>query len=96
MNEAEKEFKKLTERISETHDTMQVVFKFYASISGPFSSGLRKFHIHEKTIFFQASYMELMAETQANTNRVCKTTIPELLQSVDKAIDTLRTRYGIA
>ncbi|KAJ0666519.1 hypothetical protein HanPI659440_Chr17g0667691 [Helianthus annuus] len=66
MNEAEKEFKKLTERISETHDTMQ------------------------------ASYMELMAETQANTNRVCKTTIPELLQSVDKALDTLRTRYGIA
>ncbi|MFS8030622.1 hypothetical protein Hanom_Chr17g01536211 [Helianthus anomalus] len=66
MNEAEKEFKKLTERISETHDTMQ------------------------------ASYMELMAETQANANRVCKTTIPELLQSVDKAIDTLRTRYGIA
>ncbi|KAK1438227.1 hypothetical protein QVD17_04033 [Tagetes erecta] len=44
----------------------------------------------------QASYMELIAETQANSNRVCKTTIPELMQSVDKAIDSLRTRYGIA
>ncbi|KAL8201297.1 hypothetical protein R6Q57_012636 [Mikania cordata] len=66
MNEAEKEFKKMNDGISETHDTIQ------------------------------ASYMEMMAETQASTNRVCKTTIPELLQSVDKAIDSLRTRYGIA
>ncbi|KAI3713822.1 hypothetical protein L1987_72408 [Smallanthus sonchifolius] len=65
MNEAEKEFKKMNDRISETHDTMQ------------------------------ASYMEMMAETHASTNRVCKTAIPELLQSVDKAIDALRTRYGI-
>ncbi|KAI3812496.1 hypothetical protein L1987_17206 [Smallanthus sonchifolius] len=66
MIEAEKEFKKMNDRISETHDTMQ------------------------------ASYMEMMTETQASTNRVCKTAIPELLQSVDKAIDALRTRYGIA
>ncbi|XP_076955561.1 uncharacterized protein LOC143630434 [Bidens hawaiensis] len=66
MNDSEKEFKKLNDRISETHDTMQ------------------------------ASYMEMMAETQANTNRVCKTTIPELLQSVDKAIDSLRSHYGIS
>ncbi|KVH95567.1 uncharacterized protein LOC112528578 [Cynara cardunculus var. scolymus] len=66
MNEAEKEFKKMNDRIKETHDAMQ------------------------------ASYMELIAESQASTNRVCKTTIPELLQSVDRAIDALRNRYGIA
>ncbi|KAK9052762.1 hypothetical protein SSX86_029392 [Deinandra increscens subsp. villosa] len=66
MNEAEKELKKMNDRISEHHDAMQ------------------------------ASYMQMMTETQASTNRVCKTTIPELLQSVDKAIDALRTRYGIS
>ncbi|KAI3728262.1 hypothetical protein L6452_16895 [Arctium lappa] len=66
MNEAEKEFKKMNDRIRETHDAMQ------------------------------ASYMELIAESQASTNRVCKTTIPELLQSVDRAVDALRNRYGIA
>nr|GFC40698.1 hypothetical protein [Tanacetum cinerariifolium]GFD11259.1 hypothetical protein [Tanacetum cinerariifolium] len=26
----------------------------------------------------------------------CKTTIPELLQSVDRAVDALRSRYGTA
>ncbi|KAJ9549542.1 hypothetical protein OSB04_022085 [Centaurea solstitialis] len=62
----EKEFKKMNDRIRETHDAMQ------------------------------ASYMELIAESQASTNRVCKTTIPELLQSVDRAVDALRNRYGIA
>ncbi|XP_023756672.1 uncharacterized protein LOC111905215 [Lactuca sativa] len=66
VNEAEKEFMKMNDRIKETRDAMK------------------------------ASYMELIAETQASTNRVCKTTIPELLQSVDRSIDALKSRYGIA
>ncbi|XP_071701829.1 uncharacterized protein [Rutidosis leptorrhynchoides] len=66
MNEAEKEFKKMNDRIKETRDAMQ------------------------------ASYKELIAESQSSANRVCKTTIPELMQSVDKAVDALRSRYGVA
>ncbi|XP_071692769.1 uncharacterized protein [Rutidosis leptorrhynchoides] len=66
INEAEKEFKKMNDKIKETLDTMQ------------------------------ASYKELIAESQASSNRLCKTTIPELLQSVDKAVDALRSRYGVA
>ncbi|KAL4570222.1 hypothetical protein LXL04_025873 [Taraxacum kok-saghyz] len=66
MNEVEKDFMKMNDRIKETRDAMK------------------------------SSYMELIAETQANTNRLCKTTIPELIQSVDKAIDALKVRYGTA
>nr|XP_043608536.1 uncharacterized protein LOC122580328 [Erigeron canadensis] len=66
MDEVEKEYKKVNDRIKESRDAMQ------------------------------ASYMELIAESQASTNRVCKTILPELLQSMDKAVDGLRNRYGIA
>nr|GEW47384.1 hypothetical protein [Tanacetum cinerariifolium] len=66
MVEAEKDFKKMINHISETHDTME------------------------------ASYADVIAEAQAQATRLCKTTIPELKQSVEKAIDTLRTHYGTA
>ncbi|PWA70855.1 hypothetical protein CTI12_AA285890 [Artemisia annua] len=66
MVEAEMDFKKMIDLISETRDTME------------------------------ASYMDVIAEAQAQATRLRKTTIPELKQSVEKAIDTIRTHYGAA
>ncbi|KAM7510644.1 hypothetical protein LguiB_009519 [Lonicera macranthoides] len=65
MDEAEKEYKKMTERISESREAMK------------------------------ASYMDFITEAQASASRVCKTSIPELSQSFEKAIDAIRSRYGI-
>ncbi|TKY70132.1 hypothetical protein E2542_SST06419 [Spatholobus suberectus] len=66
MDEAEKEYKKVSERITECRDAMK------------------------------ASYEEFMAEAQASASRACKTSIVELSQSFEKAIDSLRNRYGIS
>ncbi|KAM7507336.1 hypothetical protein LguiA_017789 [Lonicera macranthoides] len=65
MDEAEKEYKKMTERISESREAMK------------------------------ASYMDFITEAQASASRVCKTSIPELSQSFEKAIDAIQSRYGI-
>ncbi|XP_009599709.1 uncharacterized protein LOC107792138 [Nicotiana tabacum] len=64
-DEAEREYKKMSERINEGRDAMK------------------------------ASYSTFMAELQASGARLCKQTIPELSQSAEKAIDTLKNRYGI-
>ncbi|GFZ16632.1 hypothetical protein Acr_25g0010410 [Actinidia rufa] len=66
MDEAEKEYKKMSERISESREAMK------------------------------ASYTEFLAEAQGSASRVCKTSIPELSQSFEKALDVLRSRYGIS
>ncbi|WOG90013.1 hypothetical protein DCAR_0209254 [Daucus carota subsp. sativus] len=66
MDEAEKEYRKITEKISESQDAMK------------------------------ASYMEFIAEAQASASRVCKTSIPELAQSLEKSVESLRSRYGNA
>ncbi|XAR70724.1 hypothetical protein NMG60_11027686 [Bertholletia excelsa] len=65
MDEAQKEYKKISDQISETREAMK------------------------------ASYMEILAEAQASASRVCKTSIPELSHSFEKALDILRSRYGI-
>ncbi|CAH9080664.1 unnamed protein product [Cuscuta epithymum] len=65
-DEAEREHKKMSERIKEGREGMQ------------------------------ESYSEFMAEVQANSSRFCKSSIPELLQSVEKAINSLKSRYGIS
>ncbi|CAN4128048.1 unnamed protein product [Withania somnifera] len=64
-DEAEREYKKMSERINEGREAMK------------------------------GSYSTFMTELQASGARLCKQTIPELSQSVEKAIDTLRNRYGI-
>nr|GMC54828.1 Putative kinesin-like protein, identical [Ipomoea batatas] len=64
-DEAEREHKKMSERINEGREAMK------------------------------ASYTEFLAEVQTNASRFCKTSIPELLQSAEKAIDSLRSRYGV-
>ncbi|OIT35182.1 PREDICTED: uncharacterized protein LOC109243692 [Nicotiana attenuata] len=64
-DEAEKEYKKMSDRFSEGREAMK------------------------------ASYSTFMADLQASGSRLCKQTIPELSQSVEKAIDALRNRYGI-
>ncbi|MQL77369.1 hypothetical protein Taro_009785 [Colocasia esculenta] len=43
----------------------------------------------------EASYADLIAEAQASASRACKVTIPELAQSLEKAIDGLRCRYKL-
>ncbi|XP_065879343.1 uncharacterized protein [Euphorbia lathyris] len=65
MDEAEKDFKKISEQINENCEAMK------------------------------ESYEELMADTEASTSRVCKTTIPELSKSYEKAIGLLQSRFGI-
>ncbi|CAK8540253.1 unnamed protein product [Lathyrus sativus] len=63
--EAEKDYKKLSERITESRDAMK------------------------------ASYEEFMVDAQATASRACKTSITELSQKFEKAIDSIRNRHGI-
>ncbi|CAL9091465.1 uncharacterized protein LOC103986749 [Musa acuminata AAA Group] len=63
--EAEKDYKKIADRISE----------------------------HTETI--KASYAEVISEAHSTASRVCKVSIPELIQSMEKAIEGLRSRYKI-
>ncbi|XP_062147175.1 uncharacterized protein LOC133854917 [Alnus glutinosa] len=65
MDESEKEYKKMSERISESREAMK------------------------------ASYGEFIADAQGSASRACKTSITELSQSCEKAIDVLRSRFGI-
>ncbi|XP_077244740.1 uncharacterized protein LOC143884820 [Tasmannia lanceolata] len=64
-DEAEKEYKKISDRISENTEVLK------------------------------ASYSEFITQAQATASRVCKVSIPELTQSLEKAIEGLRSRYGI-
>ncbi|KAG8375171.1 hypothetical protein BUALT_Bualt10G0072600 [Buddleja alternifolia] len=66
MDEAEKEYKTMSERINEGREAMK------------------------------ASYAEFIAEAQATASRVCKTSIPELSQTLEKGIASLRSWYGIS
>ncbi|GJZ83769.1 hypothetical protein Tco_0648942 [Tanacetum coccineum] len=93
MVEAEKDFKKMIGHMSETHETMEV--------SSALMSVLKAFRLYSNSnvsqdCMFQASYMDVLAEAQARATRLGTTTIPELEQSVEKAIDTLRTHYVAA
>ncbi|GMH09158.1 hypothetical protein Nepgr_010998 [Nepenthes gracilis] len=65
MDQADKEYKKLSESIRESQETIE------------------------------ASYVEFIAEAQSSASRVCKTSIPDTAQSFQKAIDALRSHYGI-
>ncbi|KAJ8424142.1 hypothetical protein Cgig2_030828 [Carnegiea gigantea] len=62
MDAIDKEFKKMSERITESCEAMK------------------------------GSYAEFIVEAQTTTARVCKTFIPEKVQSLEKAIDALRSR----
>ncbi|KAI9083823.1 hypothetical protein K1719_034081 [Acacia pycnantha] len=66
MDEADKEYKKVSERIAENQELMK------------------------------ASYKEFIADAQISASRACKTSIGDLSQSFDKAIESLRNRYGIS
>ncbi|KNA17001.1 hypothetical protein SOVF_083990 [Spinacia oleracea] len=65
MDETDKEFKKMSERVAESCEAMK------------------------------ASYSEFMVDAQTSAARVCKTSIPEKAPSFEKAMDSLRKRYGI-
>ncbi|PQQ13328.1 uncharacterized protein Pyn_05472 [Prunus yedoensis var. nudiflora] len=66
LDETDKEYKKMTQRITESREAMM------------------------------ASYAEFMADAQTTASRACKTSITEFSQSFEKAIDALRSRYGIS
>ncbi|XP_012075078.1 uncharacterized protein LOC105636423 isoform X2 [Jatropha curcas] len=65
MDEAENDFKEMSEQINESCEAMK------------------------------ESYEELLADARATSSRLCKTTIPELARSCDKAIGNLQSRFGI-
>ncbi|XP_072961909.1 uncharacterized protein [Typha angustifolia] len=49
--------------------------------------------IRENAELINASYVEFLAEAQLTASRACKVSVSELAQSMEKAIDSLRTRY---
>ncbi|KAI3904373.1 hypothetical protein MKW98_014553 [Papaver atlanticum] len=51
--------------------------------------------ITESMDVMKASYSEFIKESQASAARICKTSIPELTQSLEKSIKSLRIRYGV-
>ncbi|PKI32396.1 hypothetical protein CRG98_047215 [Punica granatum] len=52
--------------------------------------------INETQNAMKETYTEFMEDVQASSSRLCKTSIPELLKSFEKAIDDIRSRSGIA
>ncbi|XP_030454239.2 uncharacterized protein LOC115675638 [Syzygium oleosum] len=52
--------------------------------------------INETRKAMKATFVEFMDDAQTSTSHVCKTSIPELSQSFDKAIDVLRNRLGVS
>ncbi|CAK9323667.1 unnamed protein product [Citrullus colocynthis] len=66
MDEAEKEYTKMSQRIYESQEAMKV------------------------------SYEEFLAHEQESASRACKTSITELTQSFERAIDALRSRFGVS
>ncbi|KAI6701839.1 hypothetical protein NL676_010975 [Syzygium grande] len=52
--------------------------------------------IKETRKAMKATFVEFMDDAQTSTSHVCKTSILELLQSFDKAIDVLRNRLGVS
>ncbi|KAK3435244.1 hypothetical protein EUGRSUZ_D02601 [Eucalyptus grandis] len=65
-DEADKEYKMISEQINETRKAMK------------------------------ATFVGFMDGAQASTSHVCKTSIPELSQSFDKAINALRSHLGVS
>ncbi|GJN07539.1 hypothetical protein PR202_ga25379 [Eleusine coracana subsp. coracana] len=86
-DEVDKEYKKMSDNIKESSEKVKV------QNSNPFSA---------------AKYKQIIAEAQSSTTRVVyvilisfqylvfKVTIPEMTKTVEKAIDSLRSRYNIS
>ncbi|KAI3992681.1 hypothetical protein MKX01_008003 [Papaver californicum] len=51
--------------------------------------------ITESVDVMKASYSEFIKESQASAARICKTSIPELTQSLENSIESLRNCYGV-
>uniref|UniRef100_A0A0A8YNY0 Uncharacterized protein n=1 Tax=Arundo donax TaxID=35708 RepID=A0A0A8YNY0_ARUDO len=56
----------------------------------------RSDNIKESSDMVEAKYKQIMAEAQSFMTRVCKVTIPEMTESVEKAIDGLSSHYNIS
>jgi hypothetical protein len=64
MDEAEKDYKKLSERIAESREAMKVI-----PLSLSFQKLDLEYNINGSLFFFQASYEEFMVEAQATAAR---------------------------
>ncbi|KAK3126945.1 hypothetical protein QOZ80_7AG0565640 [Eleusine coracana subsp. coracana] len=53
-------------------------------------------NIKESSEKVKAKYKQIIAEAQSSTTRVFKVTIPKMTKTVEKAIDSLRSRYNIS
>ncbi|GLJ19377.1 hypothetical protein SUGI_0349090 [Cryptomeria japonica] len=42
----------------------------------------------------QATFTELIAEAQSSGSHLCKTSFPEILNSAEKSLEGLRSRYA--
>ncbi|KAG6537772.1 uncharacterized protein LOC122037286 [Zingiber officinale] len=51
--------------------------------------------MNEHTEMMKASYAEVISKSHSTASHVCKVSIPELMQSMEKAIDRFRNRYKI-
>lgn len=51
--------------------------------------------ISENAEAMKKSYEQIIKQADASTNRLCKTSIAEIEQSMEKAIQGLRTRYRL-
>ncbi|KAG6504022.1 uncharacterized protein LOC121984941 isoform X1 [Zingiber officinale] len=49
----------------------------------------------EHAEIIKGAYSELISQAHPTSSRVCKVSIPELMQSMEKAIDVLRCRYKV-
>ncbi|XP_030535431.2 uncharacterized protein LOC115744408 [Rhodamnia argentea] len=52
--------------------------------------------MYESRKAMKVTFAEVMEDAQTSTSHVCKTSIPELSQSFDKAIDVLRNHLGVS
>ncbi|CAA2966357.1 Hypothetical predicted protein [Olea europaea subsp. europaea] len=66
---------------------MDAAEKEYKKMSG---------RINEGQDAIQASYAKFLAAAQASASHLLKTSIPELSQSFEKPIDSLKSHYGIS
>ncbi|KAK4600910.1 hypothetical protein RGQ29_010494 [Quercus rubra] len=72
MDEAEKEYKKMSERIIESREAMQTSYAEFKSDALAFKS-----------------------DALASASRACKTSITELSEYCEKAINNLQSHFGI-
>ncbi|CAK7356003.1 unnamed protein product [Dovyalis caffra] len=96
MDEGEKDFKKMTERITETTEVMK---ETYAEFMAEAQATASRVLMLKKTTYTICMGYQMFSESArvsfATKFAVCKTAIPELSKSFEKSIGALQGRFGI-